>query len=76
MKEKEENFEKAMQDLETIAQELESGKLNLDEAVEKFEKGIQISKKCSDMLEKAEKKISILINDDNELREESFIPNE
>lgn len=76
MKEKEENFEQAMQELEAIAQELESGKLNLDESVDIFEKGMELSKKCSNMLEKAEKKISILINDNNELKEENFIPNE
>lgn len=70
------NFEDAMKELEKIAQELESGKLNLDESVKKFEDGIKLSKKCSDILDKAEKKITILINDGNELKEENFIPNE
>jgi len=76
MKEKTENFEEAMKQLEEIAQELESGKLNLDESVNKFEEGIKLSKQCSDILEKAEKKITILINEDNQLKEENFIPNE
>lgn len=76
MKENTDNFEEAMKELEEIAQELESGKLNLDESVEKFEKGIKLSKKCSDILDKAEKKISILIKDGNEFKEENFIPNE
>lgn len=76
MKENTDNFEEAMKELEKIAQELESGKLNLDESVKKFEEGIKLSKKCSDILDKAEKKITILINDGNELKEENFIPNE
>lgn len=76
MKENMDNFEDAMKELEKIAQELESGKLNLDESVKKFEDGIKLSKKCSDILDKAEKKITILINDGNELKEENFIPNE
>ncbi len=76
MKENTESFEEAMKKLEDIAQELESGKLNLDESVNKFEEGIKLSKQCSDILEKAEKKITILINDNNELKEENFIPNE
>lgn len=76
MKENMDNFEDAMKELEKTAQELESGKLNLDESVKKFEDGIKLSKKCSDILDKAEKKITILINDGNELKEENFIPNE
>lgn len=76
MKENTENFEEAMKKLEEIATELESGKLNLDESVNRFEEGINLSKKCNDILEKAEKRISILINDKDELKEENFIPNE
>ena len=76
MKENTENFEEAMKKLEEIATELESGKLNLDESVDKFEEGINLSKKCSDILEKAEKRISILINDKENIKEENFIPNE
>ena len=76
MKENTENFEEAMKKLEEIATELESGKLNLDESVAKFEEGINLSKKCSDILENAEKRISILINDKEGIKEENFIPNE
>ena len=60
------NFEVAIKQLEEIATELEKNDLNLDKAVEKFEEGIKLSKKCNDMLEKAEKKITILINDGND----------
>lgn len=66
------NFEDIMKQLEEIASELENGKLNLDESVKKFEEGIKLSKKCNEILEKAEKKISILINNGNEVTEEDF----
>lgn len=66
------NFEDAMKQLEDIASQLENGDLSLEESVEKFEQGINLSKKCNEILEKAQKKISILISDGDELVEESF----
>lgn len=71
--EKELNFEETMQELEKIVQELEKGDLNLDDSINKFEEGMKLSKNASDYLEKAEKKISILINTkDGEIKEEEF----
>lgn len=66
------NFEDIMKQLEIIANELEKGNLNLDESVKKFEEGIILSKKCNEILEKAEKKISILISNGDEIKEEDF----
>lgn len=66
------NFEEIIKKLEVIANELESGDLNLEESLKKFEEGIKLSKECNDILEKAEKKITILISDGNEIKEESF----
>ena len=74
---KEISFEDGMEKLEQIANELEKGDLNLDESVKKFEEGMKISKQCSDMLQDAEKKITMLIkNSDSELQEENFIQEE
>ena len=67
-----ENFEESMKTLETIVTELENGNLNLDESVKKFEEGMKIAKQCNDMLENAEKKITILLEKDGELKEEDF----
>ena len=66
------NFEESMKKLETIVTELENGKLTLDESVQKFEEGMKISKQCNDILEGAEKKITILLENDGELKEENF----
>jgi exonuclease VII small subunit len=34
---------------------------------------MQLSKKCSEILNKAEKKISVIINEDGNIREEDFV---
>lgn len=70
--ENEENFEETIKNLEQIANELEKGDLNLDESVAKFEQGMKLSKICSDILENAEKRISILIKKDDGVDEENF----
>lgn len=70
------NFEDLINKLEEITNKLEKEQLSLDESVKLFEEGIELSKKCNSKLEDAEKRISILINQDNEIKEENFIPEE
>lgn len=73
MSKKEElNFEELMVKLEDITNKLENEKLSLDDSVKLFEEGMQISKECNSKLEDAEKKITILINENNEIKEEDF----
>lgn len=66
------SFEEQIEELEGIVKELEKGELSLEDSVTKFEQGIKISKECNKTLEEAEKKITILINQDGELKEEDF----
>ena len=66
------NFEEQIEKLEEIVKELEKGDLNLDDSVAKFEEGIKISKECNKILESAEKKITILVNQNGEMQEENF----
>jgi exodeoxyribonuclease VII small subunit len=54
------SFEKAMADLETIVQELESGNMPLEKAIAKYEEGMKLSKFCTEKLDEAEKKITLL----------------
>ena len=71
------SFEENMKKLEEIAAELEKGELDFDTSVSKFEEGMKISKECNEMLEKAEKKITMLIKgEDGEVVEENFVQNE
>lgn len=67
------SFEKNMENLEKIVQELENGDLNLDDSIKKFEEGMKISKECNKILEDAEKKITVLVNNNNNnITEEEF----
>lgn len=70
------NFEKNMSNLENIVTELEKGDLNLDESISKFEEGIKISKECNKILEETEKKITILLEKDGDVKEENFVSEE
>jgi len=64
-------FEDAISELEAIVDKLEKGELSLDESIEYFQKGIELSKYCSKKLDEVEKKISILTEDEQgELKEE------
>ena len=67
MSKNEENFEELMEKLEEITGKLEADKLTLDESVKLFEEGMQISKKCNEKLEDAEKRITILLKTNDEL---------
>lgn len=75
-KNEDETFEEAMQQLENIANELENGKLTLDESVNKFEEGMKLSKKCNDILDNADKRITIITNENGKMKEEDFKPSE
>ncbi len=68
-------FEAAMKQLEQIVQELESGNLSLEDSIKKFEEGIKLSKFCSVKLDETEKKITLLLKDqDGNVIEKPFVP--
>ena len=66
------SFEEQIDELEQIVEQLEKGDLSLEDSVKKFEQGIKISKECNKTLEEAEKKITILVNEEGEIKEENF----
>jgi exodeoxyribonuclease VII small subunit len=55
------DFESALKSLEEIVVRLESGDLTLDQSLELFEEGINISRFCNSKLEEAERKVGILV---------------
>ncbi len=66
-------FEEALKRLERIVQELEDGDLPLDEACEKYEEGIRLSKACAKKLEQAKKRVEILLkNEDGSIELKEF----
>jgi exodeoxyribonuclease VII small subunit len=59
--------------LETIVAELEKGDLPLDDSLKIFEEGIRLSKTCLKMLEDAERKVEILVQEkDGKKRIQAF----
>ena len=66
-------FEKMMEELTGITEKLESEKLTLSESMELFEKGVPLTKKCSELLENAKIKIMKITSDsEGAVKEEPF----
>ena len=57
------SFEKAMERLEAIVDEMESGKLLLDDLLTRYEEGMKLVKTCQERLAHAEQKIEIITRD-------------
>lgn len=55
------NLEKSLADLEKLVEELESGDLPLEKAMQKFEQGIKLTRACQAALRDAEQKVEILL---------------
>ena len=58
-------FEDALKKLEKIVEDLEGGSLSLDDALNKYEEGIKLSKLCAKKLEAAKKKVEILLKSED-----------
>ncbi len=58
-------FEEALKKLDKIVGDLEDGNLSLDDALDKYEEGIKLSKLCAKKLEVAKKKVEILLKSED-----------
>lgn len=74
--ESEKSFEEMLDELENIVKSLEKDNLNLDESIIKFESGMKLAKDCNKKIEEAEKRITILLNENDDLKEENFVAGE
>jgi exodeoxyribonuclease VII small subunit len=54
------NFEAAMDRLEAIVEEMESGKMQLEELIVRYEEGMKLVKTCQERLASAEQRIEII----------------
>jgi len=57
------SFEASLEALEKIVRQLESGDLPLEKSLELFEQGIRLSRECQERLSQAERRIEILLRD-------------
>ena len=57
------DFEKAMTRLEAIVEEMESGKMMLEDLIVRYEEGMKMVKICQERLNSAERRIEIIARD-------------
>jgi len=55
------DFERSLAELETIVDKLEQGELSLDESLQQFERGVQLTRVCQTALKQAEHKVEVLL---------------
>jgi exodeoxyribonuclease VII small subunit len=68
------NFEEAIGKLESIVGQLEEGDLPLEKSLALFEEGVKLTRSCVERLDAAERRIEILLEDEE--RTEPFEPPE
>jgi len=54
------NFEKDLKKLQSILDDIESDKLTLEDSIQKYKEGMELSKKCQDALNEAKQVIKVL----------------
>ncbi len=62
-------FEDKIRELEATINELESGEVNLDDAIEKYTKAMKLAKECSDKLNEVTEKVNKILMENGELKD-------
>lgn len=65
----EKSFEENLEELEKIVNNLESGDIPLDDAIEEFNKAVNLIKVCDDKLKNAEESIAKIVEENDEIRD-------
>ena len=60
------DFEQSMKRLESIVEELEAGELSLEDSIARYEEGIQLSRRLTQVLDESEKRIERLVEREDE----------
>jgi exodeoxyribonuclease VII small subunit len=60
-------FEEALGRLEDIVRKMEAGDMTLEESLKAFEEGIKLARLCSRKLDEAERRVEVLIKQEDEL---------
>ena len=67
-----EKFEDALKKLEDILRKMEAGDMTLDESLKAFEEGIKLSRFCAERLDEAERRVDILLKEDDKIIAKPF----
>ena len=65
MAEKKLTFEASLKELEKIVRRLEDGDASLEDSLKLFEDGVRLARECQERLNQAERRIEILLKDEN-----------
>ncbi|MBQ6687315.1 MAG: exodeoxyribonuclease VII small subunit [Bacilli bacterium] len=65
----EKTFEEALNELEIIVKEMESGTIELDTAIEKYTEAMKLAKFCSEKLKTATDKVNKILTEQGELKD-------
>ncbi len=65
MADKKLTFEASLKELEKIVRRLEDGDASLEDSLKLFEDGVRLSRECQERLNQAERRIEILLKDEN-----------
>ncbi len=65
MADKKQTFETSLKELERIVRRLEDGDLALEDSLKLFEDGVKLSRECQARLDQAERRIEVLLKDEN-----------
>ncbi len=66
------NFENSIEELEKIVEQMESGDITLEESLKYFERGIELTQSCQQILSSAEQKVEILMQKNGQQQRVSF----
>lgn len=67
-------FEASLEKLEKLVERMEEGDLTLEESLKTFEEGIRLTRECQQALSTAEQKVKLLIEQNGEISESDFEP--
>ena len=65
-------FEKALERLEKIVDDLESGSLSLEDSLKVYGEGVKLIKMCRKKLNEAQKKIEVLVKEEGNIGTKPF----
>ncbi len=60
-------FEEKLEELEKIVKDLESGNVNLDDAINKYSEAMKLAKECSDKIKNAEDLVSKIVKENGDI---------
>ena len=69
---KKNDFEKDLKELEKIVEALSAGEKGLNDSIDLYKKGLELTKKCYQELEDSEKEVKILLNENGKIKEKKF----